>query len=110
MARAQRDETTVTIVFAWWEAPFVGRRRLVLDAAEIDSVSVEDRPLRVHLGPRAGLWVTGLVKVGIFDTTSRCLTAVRRGTPALHLRLVGGRAFREVLISDARAHEMAARL
>ncbi|MBU8829746.1 hypothetical protein [Mycolicibacterium goodii] len=66
--------------------------------------------MRVHLGPRAGFWVTGLVKVGIFGTTNRCLAAVRRGTPALHLQLAAGRAFREVLISDAEAHVVATRL
>lgn len=111
MARVTADTSGLTIDFALWERPFVGRGRLRLSGEEIAEVRVVERPLRHHLGPRAGLWVTGLLKVGLFGITPRCLASVRRGAPALHLRVTGGsRAFGEVLVSTAEAPALARRL
>lgn len=107
MPKVTAHATGLTIVFAVWEAPFVGRRRLDLDRAEIEAADVVERPLRHQLGPRAGFWITGLVKVGLFGTARRCLTSVRRGTPALHVRVRGSRPFHEVLVSTPDARNQA---
>ena len=109
LGRVAVDDERVEIVFGWWEVPFVGRRRLEVGHEEVAKAAVIAHPMRRNLGPRAGFWITGLVKVGLFGTARRCVTSVRRGRPALHLilREGGERVFHEVLVGDARAREHA---
>ncbi|HEU5129696.1 MAG TPA: hypothetical protein VFU12_17085 [Glycomyces sp.] len=103
MARVTVEDNRAVIVFDRWEAPFVGRRRLAIEREALVEATAVAHPMRMRLGSRAGLWITGVVKVGFFGTARRCLTSVRRGQPALHLRLREGRGFQEVLVGDAEA-------
>lgn len=107
MAQIVVEGGEVMIVFSWWEVPFVGRRRIELKRGEVAEAKAVALPMRMKRGPRAGFWITGLIKVGLFGTVRRCVTSVRRGRSALHLILRdgGGRAFHEILVSDVRADE-----
>lgn len=107
MARIVVQGEGVVIVLSWWEVPFVGRRRIELKCGEVAEVKAVARPMRMKRGPRAGFWITGLARMGLFGTVRCCLTSVRRGRPALYLilRNGGGGAFHEILVSDVRVDE-----
>ncbi|GAA3928427.1 hypothetical protein GCM10023085_07050 [Actinomadura viridis] len=110
MARV-RVQDVVVIEFSWWERPFVLRRTMRLTGAEVDAAEYVDSPMRRRIGPRAGLWITGLLKIGLFGVTDRSVVSVRRGTPAVEIRLrPGSSKVGSVLISTPDAEALAPRI
>ncbi|MDN5913658.1 MAG: hypothetical protein L0I76_00825 [Pseudonocardia sp.] len=100
MGTVHVDEHAVTITLSTVEKLFCGgRSRLVIPLAEVRAAERVDRPTRASVTGigRAGLVVTGVIKLGHWGTgtpTSR-FVSVRRWVPAL--RVVVDEEFREQL-------------
>ncbi|MBW0104893.1 hypothetical protein [Pseudonocardia sp. KRD291] len=100
MGTVHVDDHSVTIRLSAFEKLFCGgRSRLVVPRSEIDSAERVDRPTRASVTGigRAGLLVTGVLKLGrwgIGTPTSR-FVSVRRRVPAV--RLVVRAEFRDLL-------------
>ncbi|ANY09534.1 hypothetical protein [Pseudonocardia sp. HH130630-07] len=119
MASVHVDDTAVTVVLSRVESWFCGgRSRLVVPLSEVRSVERVDRPTRASatgIG-RAGLAVTGVVKLGRWGIGSPVnrFVSVRRWTPAL--RVVVGETYRpqlgyhEILVSVADPDRVLAQL
>lgn len=112
MASITVTSESVEVRFNAAEALFVLRRHLTIPLEAIRSASVVDRGTRsTRLGGRAGLVVSGLVKVGIWGLGSgvRQLVSVRAGQPNLLLavdRAAAGARFDEVLLSTPDAIDL----
>lgn len=92
MAAVYVDRETVRIELRWWERLFAGqRKRLVVPVAAILEARRVDRPTRYSATPggRAGLVVTGVVKIGRWGIGTRMslFVSVRRSVPALRLTI-----------------------
>jgi hypothetical protein len=113
MARVEERGSGVVVRFEGWEPLFTGRAQLEVPFGAIRDVAVVENGLRATRGGRAGLLVTGVRKIGRWGlgVGLRQLVSVRRGQPALHLRLDRGvTGYDEVLVSLADAAAVAAGL
>lgn len=90
MARVEVDQQAVNVTLSRWERPFAGgRTRIVVPRSAVRASERVDRPTRWAATPggRAGLLVTGVLKLGrwgIGTRTSR-FVSVRRWVPAVRL-------------------------
>lgn len=112
MAKLYVDDTQVRVELNWWERPFAGRRtRLAIPLAEIRDAERVARPTRYTAAPggRAGLVVTGVLKLGRWGIGTRThrFLSVRRWVPAVRLRVSEDFAhelgYAELLISTPEA-------
>ena len=119
MARVVVDGSDVLVELAWWERPFAGgRSTLAVSRGALRSVEKVDRPTRWSATPgaRAGLLVTGVVKLGRWGigTSTRRFVSVRRWVPALRLAVDEREAHRigygEILVSCPDADALVAAL
>ena len=117
MAHVHMDSGTVTVELAWWERPFAARRaRLVVPASSVLRAECVEHPTRMSATPggRAGLLVTGVLKVGRWGigTGTHRFVSVRRWVPGLRLVLDEDRAgqlgYDELLVSTPDAARIAA--
>ena len=106
MAHVHFAGSTVTVVTARWERPFVAwRTELEFPVADVERAELVERPLRATRGLRAGLLVVGLIKVGRWGIGSgrHTFVSVRRGVPAVRLVLgpqaAGRLGYAELLVS-----------
>ncbi|TCP54958.1 hypothetical protein EV191_102169 [Tamaricihabitans halophyticus] len=119
MATVEVDRRAVRVLLKPWERPFAGgRARLVLAREVITKVQRVNRPTRAAAAPggRAGLLVTGVLKLGrwgIGTGTSR-FVSVRRWMPAIRLvvdrETAGELGYDELLISTKDVDELIAAL
>ena len=95
---------------AGWERPFAGgRRMLAVPRTEIESVDRVDRPTAwaVTPGARAGVYVTGVLKLGRWGigTPMHRFVSAWRHRPALRVRVTPAEAerlgYREIVVSCA---------
>jgi len=111
MATAYVSDDSLKVRFTLWEKVF----GLVHDAefplSSVEGATVEPDGYRAPRGLRApGLAVPGQVKVGTWrGRSSKQLVAVRRGQPAVRVRL-RGQAVTEVVIGTTAAGSLAAAL
>lgn len=113
MAEIEVRSGAVSVRFPGWERLFAGRARLEVPFAAVRAVDVLDNGLRATRGGRVGLLVTGLRKIGRWGLGAglRQLVSVRRGQPALRLRLDRATTgYDEVLVSHPAAAALAARI
>ncbi|MEV6557529.1 hypothetical protein AB0M22_17555 [Nocardia sp. NPDC051756] len=92
MAAVYVDQETVRIELGWWERIFAGqRKRLIVPVASVLEARRVDRPTKYSATPggRAGVVVTGVVKIGRWGigTRTSVFVSVRRSIPALRLTL-----------------------
>ncbi|OXM50686.1 hypothetical protein [Amycolatopsis alba] len=102
----------VRVRFSAWERLAVWRDGVVVPRAAITAVELVDAPVGRARGGRAGVLVSGVLKVGYWGlgTGVRQLVSVRRGVPAVRVaidREVAGLPFDEVLVSVRNAAELA---
>ncbi|MEO3892390.1 hypothetical protein [Nonomuraea sp. B5E05] len=116
MASVTLHRDVLIVRFAFWERPFALRGRLAVPLAavrDIADIADVEQPLRKTRGVRrAGVLVTGLLKIGSWGLTSgvRQFVCVRRGVPALRVVLDAGTStlrYDELLISTPDAAEVA---
>ncbi|MBB5857737.1 hypothetical protein ACFQ05_19200 [Amycolatopsis umgeniensis] len=115
MAKMDIAEGGVRVRFSAWERLAVWRDEVVVPLAAIRAVERVEAPVGRARGGRAGVLISGVLKVGYWGlgTGVRQLVSVRRGVPALRLeidRAVAGLRFDEVLVSARNAAELAAAL
>jgi len=106
---------SVRVRFSAWERLAVWRDEVVVPQAVIRAVELVDAPVGRARGGRAGVLVSGVLKVGYWGlgTGIRQLVSVRRGVPALRIaidREAAGLPFDEVLVSARNAAELAGAL
>ncbi|EMD25235.1 hypothetical protein [Amycolatopsis azurea] len=106
---------SVRVRFSAWERLAVWRDEVVVPQAVIRAVELVDAPVGRARGGRAGVLVSGVLKVGYWGlgTGIRQLVSVRRGVPALRIaidREAAGLPFDEVLVSARNAAELACAL
>jgi hypothetical protein len=110
---AVRDDRLV-VRFSWWERLFVRRAREEVPVAATRQVEVLDHWSYQPLGARAGLIVSGLLKVGTWRSPSTArLVCMKRGLPTLRVvvdRQQSGGHFDELLVSTRDARETQAAL
>ena len=111
MAAVAVRSDRLIVQFCWWERLIVRRATEEVPVAAIGHAEVLVRWSYRPLGARAGLIVTGLLKIGTWRSpgTSR-LVCVKRGLPTLRVtvdRTRSGGHFDELLIS-ARGAQAAA--
>ncbi len=106
MAQVHIDDDMVTVTTTRWERPFAAyRAELVVPVADVEGIELVDRPLAAARGPRAGLLVTGLIKIGRWGigTGRHRFVSVRRGVPAVRIVLspaaAGRLGYAELLVS-----------
>ena len=111
MATVQLTPTTVTVRFTRAEKFWGLVRDVDIDRAAVRGVDVVDEPLSAARGLRApGLAWPGLRKIGTWRARGeRSLVSVRRGRPAVRLRLEGAR-YDTVLVSTDDAAALAGAL
>ncbi|GAB2696924.1 hypothetical protein [Nocardia thraciensis] len=90
MAEVYVEQDSVRIELRCWERIFAGqRKRLRIPIKSVITAERVDRPTRYSATPggRAGLLVTGVVKIGRWGigTSSKLFVSVRRSVPALRL-------------------------
>jgi hypothetical protein len=119
VAHVRIEDRTVIVSLAWWERLFAGRRaRIAVPAAAVLRADCVERPTAMSATPggRAGLVVTGMLKVGRWGigTGTHRFVSARRGVPSLRLVLDGDQAaqlgYDELLISTPDAARLAAAL
>ncbi|WP_039921857.1 hypothetical protein [Amycolatopsis decaplanina] len=115
MATMDIADGGVRVRFSAWERLAVWRDEVVVPAAAIKAVELVDAPVGRARGGRAGILVSGVLKVGYWGlgTGVRQLVSVRRGVPALRVEIDRGVArlpFDEVLVSVPNAAELAGAL
>ncbi len=98
--------------FSAWERLAVWRDEVVVPLAAIKAVELVEEPVARARGGRAGVLVSGVLKVGFWGlgTGVRQLVSVRRGVPALRVevdRAASGLSCDELLISARNAAEAA---
>lgn len=110
MAEVTVDGREVRVRLAGYERPFAGGRRvLAVPRGEIESVDRVDRPTAwaVTPGARAGIHVTGVLKLGRWGigTPVHRFVSAWRHRPALRLRVSAAEAerlgYREIVVSCA---------
>ncbi len=106
MAHVHLVGSTVMVVTTRWERPFVAwRAELEVPVAGVEQAELIERPLPATRGLRAGLLVTGLIKVGRWGIGSgrHTFVSIRRGVPAVRLVLdpqaAGRLGYAELLVS-----------
>ncbi|MFC3452553.1 hypothetical protein [Amycolatopsis speibonae] len=102
----------VRVRFSSWERLAVWRDEVVVPGSAIKAVELVEAPVGQARGGRAGVLVSGVLKVGYWGlgTGVRQLVSVRRGVPALRISIdrgVAGLPFDEVLVSVRNAAELA---
>ncbi|WP_020672483.1 hypothetical protein [Amycolatopsis nigrescens] len=119
MATVQVDSVAVRIELAWWERLFAGgRTRIVVPIERVLAADRVERPTRhsVTPGARAGMVVTGVLKVGRWGLGSRTkrFVSVRRWVPAVRLGLDSSAAaelgYDELVVSTRDATRVVAAL
>ncbi|MFK0250809.1 hypothetical protein ACIQUM_39455 [Amycolatopsis azurea] len=115
MATIDIADGGVRVRFSAWERLAVWRDEVVVPPAAIRAVELVDAPVGRARGGRAGVLVSGVLKVGYWGlgTGIRQLVSVRRGVPALRIaidREAAGLPFDEVLVSARNAAELAGAL
>jgi hypothetical protein len=93
MATVQLTPTTLTLRLTWGEKLTGLLRNLDVPLTAVRGVDVVDEPLSAMHGLRApGLALPGIRKVGTWRRPGeRALVCVRRGQPAVRVRLTGAR-------------------
>ncbi|MGY1804946.1 hypothetical protein ACI78T_16825 [Blastococcus sp. SYSU D00922] len=111
MARVQLTPTTVTVRLTRAEKFWGLLRDVEFDRAAVREVDVVQEPLSAARGLRApGLAWPGVRKIGTWRRPGeRILVSVRRGRPAVRLRLAGAR-YDTVLVSTDDAAALAGAL
>ncbi|WP_181772756.1 hypothetical protein [Amycolatopsis pittospori] len=112
MARLDMVGGEVRVRFSAWERLAVWREDVVVPPAAIRAVEYVESPVGRARGGRAGVLVSGVLKVGFWGlgTGVRQLVSVRRGVPAVRVevdRAASGLHFDELLISTPNAVEVA---
>lgn len=113
MAATKVCDDRLVIRFSWWERLMVRRATEETPIAAITQSQLLEHWFYKPLGLRAGLIVTGLLKVGTWRSPSASrLVCMQRGLPTLRIcvdRQRSGGHFDELLISarDARATQAA---
>ncbi|WP_409491989.1 hypothetical protein [Amycolatopsis sp. cmx-11-12] len=111
MAKIDIAGGEVRVRFSDWERLAVWRREVVVPVAAIKDVEYVEEPVSRARGGRAGVLISGVLKVGFWGlgTGVRQLVSVRRGVPALRVGVdrAAGLPFDEVLISVRNAAELA---
>lgn len=103
MATVTLGASELRVRFSWWERLALRRAGMAVPLGAVRAVECVGEPLSLTRGGRFGVIVSGFVKIGVwgFGTGSRQLVSVRRGRPALRIRLdraaAGGR-FDELLL------------
>ncbi|HET6286199.1 MAG TPA: hypothetical protein VFG15_05560 [Amycolatopsis sp.] len=105
-------EGGVRVRFSGWERLAVWRDEVVVPQAAIKVVERVEAPVRRTRGGRAGVLISGVLKVGYWGlgTGIRQLVSARRGEPGLRIEIdreVAGLPFDEVLVSVPNAAELA---
>lgn len=119
MATVTIDQQQLRVELSWWERPFAGgRHHMSVPRTAIASIERVDRPTRWAATPggRAGLLVTGVLKVGRWGVgtgTSR-FVSVRRWRPAVRVAVDDHTAaelgYDELVISTLDADTLVAEL
>ena len=110
MATAFLSDDCLKVSFALWEKALGLVRDAQIPLRCVHSVCVVPDGYSVPRGIRApGLAVPGRVKVGTWRGRGRQLVSVRRGQPALHLRVVEA-GFSDVIIGMDGAESLAGAL
>ncbi|PXY24792.1 MULTISPECIES: hypothetical protein [Prauserella] len=108
MATTAIRDSRLVIRFSWWERLLVRRATYETPLAAVTEIEVRDRWSPV-IGARAGLIVTGLLKVGTWRSPGAVrLVCMKRGLPTLRVVLDRGRSgggFDELLIGSSHARE-----
>jgi hypothetical protein len=108
MAAVQVDQQAVNVTLSRWERPFAGgRTRIVVPRSAVRASERVDQPTRRAATPggRAGLLITGVLKLGRWGVGTRTsrFVSVRRWVPALRLTVDDATAeqlgYDELLIS-----------
>lgn len=112
MSTIRIDPTTVAIELTNWERVFALRGDVTIPRGDIASVAVLTDALAAAKGLRApGLGAPGIRKVGTWRTRgSRTLVSVRRGQPAVRIRMRPSSEWDAVLVGSDEAPTIAARL
>ncbi|MBB5137409.1 hypothetical protein HNP84_007161 [Thermocatellispora tengchongensis] len=114
MASVTLHRDALSVRFTFWERPFALRGALTIPLTTVRHVTDVERPLRKTRGMRrAGVLVTGLLKIGSWGPPAgaRQFVCARRGVPALHIALDPGTSklgYDELLISTTGAAQVAA--
>ena len=115
MATVHVDEHAVTVTLNAFERLCCGgRNRLVVPRGEIASATRAEHPTRASVTGigRAGLGVTGVIKIGRWGlgTPTRRFVSARRWVPALHLVVRDGfdgqLGYHELVLSTPDADEL----
>jgi hypothetical protein len=109
MIQIQVHDTALDVRFPSWTRPFVKGGQVTVPLAAIAEVHHLDRPLAAAKGLRAGLVVSGYVKIGTWTSFSgvKQLVGAHRGVPGLRIVLkqrVAG--FDELILSVEDAEEI----
>lgn len=119
MATVAVEGRDVVVRLSRWERPFAGgRSELIIPLAAVRAAEWVERPTRWSATPgaRAGLLVTGVLKLGRWGlgTGTHRFVSVRRWVPALRVTVddaqVGRLGYGEILVSAPDAERLAAEL
>ncbi|GAC68278.1 hypothetical protein [Gordonia soli] len=115
MASIDTANGRVRVELRWWEKFFAGgREQFILSRSDLDGVERVVHPTRYSVAPggRAGLVVTGVVKIGRWGlgTSKSRYLSVQRRIPAVRLTLNDEAAkkigYDELIISTPRAQQV----
>ncbi|WP_030107282.1 hypothetical protein [Actinoalloteichus caeruleus] len=112
MASVTVSDDEVVVRFNAAEVPLVARRVVTIPLSAVRDVTVVEKSLSTKGARRAGMFVTGVMKVGMWGTGTgiQQLVSVRRGTPALRIILDkydAGLRIDEVMVSTPDAASVA---
>ncbi|RSN45802.1 hypothetical protein DMC64_13680 [Amycolatopsis sp. WAC 04197] len=111
MATIDIADGGVRVRFSSWERLAVWRDEVIVPSSAIKAVEFVEEPVRRTRGGRAGVLISGVLKVGYWGlgTRTRQLVSARRGVPGLRVeidRAVAGLPFDEVLVSAPNAADL----
>jgi hypothetical protein len=106
--RIELSEQAIEVRLAWWEKLLGLMGNIRVERADVSEVRVVEAPMREAMrgGMKAGLripWVLFVARTLRLDQAF----IVRRGLPGLSFDVQNHGALRHVLVSTARAHELA---
>ncbi|AUS81306.1 hypothetical protein C1701_26660 [Actinoalloteichus sp. AHMU CJ021] len=112
MASVTVSDDEIVVRFNATEIPLVARQKVTIPLSAVKEVAVLEKSLATQGARRAGMFVTGVMKVGLWGTGTgvQQLVSVRRGTPALRIILDkydAGLKIDEVMVSISDAASVA---
>jgi hypothetical protein len=109
--RIELSEQTLEVRLAWWEKLFGLMGNIRVERADVSDVRVVENPMREAMGSgmKAGLRIPWLLFIARTLRLDRAFI-VRRRLPGLSFSVRNHGALRHVLVSTARAEELAREL